>query len=1223
MQTPPSAAKAKQKSGPGPGGSSSSQGGVSVSVSVSASVSAQPTVSTVTLAAATAPSLSPMPLPLPLPLPLPSTLVAPSISNSSAQANPADSNFNNTATTNNDLMNPSPTPTSVGNNSGSSEDYSTSSLLGSGSGSGVGGLAGAPRLHLVIDSDGGKMAMTKGIATEKHNKGLRVKLALTTPSALKVHPQAATSTVSQSIQKPLKKSVAFFVLLQNPNNDNNSQNSSAASAAISIPHKHQQHQHQPAIISPTSPSFPSFPRRPPPAITQTTPTTLASQLSLKLARAHYRHLALLQRRRTALRRHQQEINCKILLHAQQERIAVLRIRAHIEYKAVVAGMNRRLALMRVLERCRHRASVAQSRGMREGLIRAVALRRALSESFVSFLEGQSDLSQSGSVATKSEKNNKIIKDRDFGSYGRNNCMIGAASLDDLTIWDQVETNDWTDSDYDAESRSVFEPPTATGESDSQENFSVSEKLSEIIAAMRSEQLIEAATSKSPTTGSSENSEDGTTSTYDRDLLTQFEETFNSSSPHAARSAREMSKIDDLFNLIKSLTESRRNHQSSTTPLSPVSANSSLDCYDDDDTLGPLAETFSSPLKKRSMVSTTRLSEILALNEAMLGAGKTGGSLQPPARRRSSGNVALSPTAKLLRRRDLLDEPLSEIVERNKSLPVKILDQLDESDYMELLPLLPPVTRFTLRELDMDEILLNAQLRHDLYFDPNLQFKPNTEGDRGAAKKAKSAIYWKAIVVEVEGREIYRIPLIIHEIKAILKELLPYSKATHDDIEANIDIGFVAQQLEHGIFDPVPLMKYLSGLLKVNCAPARDINVDGMLKDCEDGKFVESLGACFDVLELMKLDYANHQLQRIRPHVVQNAVEFESNYFKDEIRWKRTTTKQTEIWIKETYRRLFSASSASLANSISATNTQSNSLTTATNLKITTIKPPTLTQTYSNAVLETIEKSPHITPDSETTSQLPEILALDIPRFQAFRNDLQDITILGCLLMLYRQASGPRTTAANMKLVKENLWVLLNDSDTSIGHVVAEMVRAAGLVRGKELSESERKVLDGMVDKTLAPESKVFAMVMSRVVDLVVETCIRAIDGVENTVCPASVACGGRGIRSSSTSSSDDSDLSSPENMIQKPVKSVTGIVKGRSGSFSGETTTPIIASAAALKAINIDRAKLVKYGLTELDEEIQDLANRVGAFAKYNHAVYFDIVTAFYEEARKEEEKLL
>ena len=91
-------------------------------------------------------------------------------------------------------------------------------------------------------------------------------------------------------------------------------------------------------------------------------------------------------------------------------------------------------------------------------------------------------------------------------------------------------------------------------------------------------------------------------------------------------------------------------------------------------------------------------------------------------------------------------------------------------------LAPPVTKTTLRELDLHEILRNPQLRHDVVFDPNLMFRPNYDGERcvhiplalsfssrlereltllllsrnrGERKRLSAAQYWTAVAREID------------------------------------------------------------------------------------------------------------------------------------------------------------------------------------------------------------------------------------------------------------------------------------------------------------------------------------------------------------------------------------------------------------------------------------------------------------------------------------------
>ncbi|KAJ3234378.1 hypothetical protein HDU78_005872 [Chytriomyces hyalinus] len=991
----------------------------------------------------------------------------------------------------------------------------------------------------------------------------------------------STSKSARSSKPRSKKSVAFFVLL-----DTDTTTSLTTPATATTPSTVLPSPQLPKIISPSSPGFPTFHLHPAPAALLS-PTTLDSRLTLRITRAHFKRLALLHARRTRLRRHGDEVEYRVLLNRQRERVHVLKVRAKVEYKSVVAELNRKVHVARVIERCKRRANHSTLDAVQSSLFRAVSLRRALSESFVSFLD------ETGASSGSNKKSSN-------SNFKRPGGMIGAGSLDDLGTWSEEDDDsaseqlDLESDYYGGEDSSLPSPSKLYYPSDKDAkseggSSGLGPSLSDVMNALKlnsaacfDEQDAQGSSPNSSDLNSNENDADQDSMTaYDKDLLAEFESSFGASREAAAKTNL---RINDLFDMIKALSEGR-----DRVPAFSSVEDESEDAFD---------AVFPSPVQ-RSLVSNGKLVELFGLNEAI--AGISGGATSS-GRRKSS--VAMSPTAKLLRRRDLLDESLSEIVERNKSLPVQILDELDENDYMELIPLLPPVTRFTLRELDMDEILLNPQLRHDLYFDPNLQFKPNMDGERNHQKKVKASLYWSNLGQEIDNKETYRIPLIIYEIKCILKELLPYSQATHQEIEASIDVVYIAQQLEHGVFDAVSLIRYLCNLLKTNCAPARDERVEAMLAQCEAGKLCESLAICFEVLELMKLDYANHQLQRIRPHVVEHAVEFESNWFKDEIRWKRASTKLSEIWFKTAYQQMISPT-APTSNDASSSSEPSK----PTPPMLYQFAKPTLTHVYTHAVLDLIQNSPALTDDPDSATDLPEVLSMDVSRLSTFRNDVQDIIILSSLLMLYRQIAGPKSNVGtHMKTMKENLWVLLNDSDTSLSHIVSEMVRGAGTVRGNPISAGEAKVLDGLVEKTLAPESKVFLMVASRVLDLLFGWLVSVLDGAGNVV--HSVASGTTAASLAESSESDSDDSSEDETPVQAKG------VAARASTNSMSASSLQVGTVAVSRAVAIDRVKLGKYGLLELEEEVRDLAERMGTFAKLNKAVYFDVLTSFYEEAR-------
>lgn len=385
---------------------------------------------------------------------------------------------------------------------------------------------------------------------------------------------------------------------------------------------------------------------------------------------------------------------------------------------------------------------------------------------------------------------------------------------------------------------------------------------------------------------------------------------------------------------------------------------------------------------------------------------------------------------------------AESVKALKELPVKLYENMEESKYLDLLSLLPPITRFTLRELDFNEILGSAQLRHDLFFDPELQFKPNSDGEKGEVKKAAANTYWDSIETELADSHMYRIPLLIFEIRAIIMELIP--QAQKEEIMHVIDVVLIEQELKHGALNPIMLVKYIGNLLKQNCAPARDHLVDSMISYCEEGKLVKSIRACYEVLESMKLDYANHQLGRIRPYVVDHAVEFEQRHFQELFRRERSALTATRHWIK-----------ANLPHN-------------------------NLEKLHREALLNLIAKAHLIDSNEADSIQLPETLRMDLPRLIQHYNDWQDSTIMASLLVLYRQTTGPKCKPSDMMDMKHVLWVLLNDGETSMQHVILQMCESAGKVRGKPFEEREKKMVGGLVESTLQPGSQLYEVIRARV-----------------------------------------------------------------------------------------------------------------------------------------------
>lgn len=258
--------------------------------------------------------------------------------------------------------------------------------------------------------------------------------------------------------------------------------------------------------------------------------------------------------------------------------------------------------------------------------------------------------------------------------------------------------------------------------------------------------------------------------------------------------------------------------------------------------------------------------------------------------------------------------------------------LGASSSASVAPQLPPINLQSLKEIDLHEILKNPQLRHDILFDPQLQFRPNLDGERGKRKKTIIDKYWNEVQKECSqffaqpsqsqphqqqsdtnlssqflsaSHSISRLPPLFATLRDILLLLLPFKD--RQSVNDVMDIDLLIQQLLHGSFDFVSMAKWLGEVFKSHCAPMRDVWVAEMINrfvtSSETGsveKLVQGLRMIFQILEAMKLDVANHQIRILRPVLIETAVEFEKDYFSQLIQHAKIDINDSLRWFYKSY-----------------------------------------------------------------------------------------------------------------------------------------------------------------------------------------------------------------------------------------------------------------------------------------------------------------------------------
>jgi hypothetical protein len=199
--------------------------------------------------------------------------------------------------------------------------------------------------------------------------------------------------------------------------------------------------------------------------------------------------------------------------------------------------------------------------------------------------------------------------------------------------------------------------------------------------------------------------------------------------------------------------------------------------------------------------------------------------------------------------------------------------LEAADY-------PPVTKDSLGELDIQSIIYNPRLRHDINYDRDLSFRPNVEGPRGQQKSVAAQKYWLALKAELMLYARYfqgtppisktsrtvqcmqrRIPKMFATIREVLKSLVPVRD--HARVDEQLDVPKLMQEIERGVCDLVRLAESIAQLLKEHCAPMRDVWVDGMVDLMREmmkttdpetlaDRYTKGLSELLGILEAMKL-----------------------------------------------------------------------------------------------------------------------------------------------------------------------------------------------------------------------------------------------------------------------------------------------------------------------------------------------------------------------------------
>ncbi|KAI9207114.1 T-complex protein 11-domain-containing protein [Polychytrium aggregatum] len=360
-------------------------------------------------------------------------------------------------------------------------------------------------------------------------------------------------------------------------------------------------------------------------------------------------------------------------------------------------------------------------------------------------------------------------------------------------------------------------------------------------------------------------------------------------------------------------------------------------------------------------------------------------------------------------------------------------------------------------------LTNEQLAHELILDPNFSLKPPPRSalEEQVRTIAKKAFFDGARREFQRGQFSEYLPAFIADIKQQLLAMVSSGGRIAQEINEALDGDLIQQQINNNVFDIPRCIHYITAKMISLCAPIRDApirQIEGMT----------DLAAVFekimDILEDMKVDLANYRLQALRPHLKAQAVSYEQLKFEQALHAGSFTLEKTTAWLETAYRNLAQISAARNPENIDAPENK---------IRFEDVFHDAMLSIVFNATAAVSMKS------------VPETLQLDAARLYAYQNEAQALTIVAALVMLAKNiVTELRRDVAAVSKLKEVLFVLLRDPETTIEHLWVQIVATLDSVFAKQsaaqspktgrpptLSSSTGSPVAALSPKTLTPEQK--------------------------------------------------------------------------------------------------------------------------------------------------------
>ncbi|XP_068116085.1 T-complex protein 11-like protein 1 [Hyperolius riggenbachi] len=371
-------------------------------------------------------------------------------------------------------------------------------------------------------------------------------------------------------------------------------------------------------------------------------------------------------------------------------------------------------------------------------------------------------------------------------------------------------------------------------------------------------------------------------------------------------------------------------------------------------------------------------------------------------------------------------------------------------------------------MDAAKGVTNMALAHEIVVNGGFQIKP-MELPQGSLERTVRDIVHKAFWDCLEAQFSEDPPVYDHAIillgeikEALFSFLLPGHTRLRNQINEVLDLELIKQEAENGALDIPKLADFIIGMMGTLCAPSRDEEIR-KLKDIKEP--VPLFRALFAVLDLMKLDMANFAISSIRPHLMQQSVEYERKKFQDFFEKQPNSLEYVSSWLQEAADDLYSKDMDSAGASSKSLSPVS-----------------VLNHAYMKLLTWDHEQRP-----------FPETVVMDQIRFQEMKVELLQLTLLGTLLLITHNSAGPAMSALPgftekikglTKLLLEGVGTpVVNTEETlaTISEKICVEVSSCLAQHGSTPFSAEREEsLKGQIRTATSPSNQIYRLIDSRI-----------------------------------------------------------------------------------------------------------------------------------------------